>query len=31
MPTYRFTQGRIPMLVSMPHAGTALPEASPSG
>ena len=26
MPTYRFTQGRIPMLVSMPHAGTALPD-----
>ncbi len=26
MPTYRFTQGRIPMLVSMPHAGTELPE-----
>ena len=25
MPTYRFTQGRIPLLVSMPHAGTALP------
>jgi len=25
MPTYRFTQGRIPMLVSMPHAGTELP------
>jgi N-formylglutamate deformylase len=26
VPTYRFSQGRIPMLVSMPHVGTALPE-----
>jgi N-formylglutamate deformylase len=25
MPTYRFTHGRIPLLVSMPHAGTDLP------
>lgn len=25
VPTYRFTPGRIPMLVSMPHAGITLP------
>jgi N-formylglutamate deformylase len=25
VPTYHFTQGRIPMLVSMPHPGTELP------
>jgi N-formylglutamate deformylase len=26
VPTYRFAQGHIPLLVSMPHAGTELPE-----
>jgi N-formylglutamate amidohydrolase len=26
MSTYHFTQGRIPLLVSMPHVGTALPD-----
>jgi N-formylglutamate amidohydrolase len=25
MPTYRFTQGRVPVLISFPHVGTELP------